>query len=84
MYDSLIEYLRDPDAPQRPTVPPGGTCGDKDDGHMTFLAGAIRREKSKSAQIDKLARYAALLESVAPGDPVVARVVKWHEELIGA
>ena len=84
MYDSLIEYLRDPDAPDRPKMPPGGTCGPKDDAHMTFLAGSIRRAKNRAEQIDKLARYAGLLQSVAPGDPVIDRVMKWHEELIGA
>lgn len=84
MYDSLLEYLRDPDAPDRPQTPPGGSCGPKDDDHMTFLAGAIRRAKNRAEQIDKLARYATLLETVAPGDPVIDRVMKWHSELIGA
>jgi len=83
-YPTIVAFLSDPNAPERPIIPPGGSCGPKDDDHMTHLAMIVRRQKDRPAQIDILRRQAELLESLAPGDPCVARMLQWHGELVGA
>lgn len=83
-YPTILAFLEDPNAIERPTVPPGGSCGPKDDAHMTHLAMIVRRQKSREAQVDILRRQAELLERLAPGDPCVARMLQWHGELVGA
>jgi hypothetical protein len=82
-YSTLRAFLDDPQAPNRPDIPPGGSCGGKDDGHMTYLAMIVRRQKSRAAQIDILHRQALLLESFAPGDPCIRRMLDWHSQLAG-
>jgi hypothetical protein len=84
MYPTIVDYLNDPAAQDRPVIPPGGSCGPKDDDHMTFLAMVVRRQRDRSAQIDILHRQAVLLESFAPGDPCVARMIEWHAQLAEA
>lgn len=80
-YRTLPDYLADPEAPERPELPPGGSCGPKDDAHMTFLAMTVRRKTSTAERLELLRRQAILLESIAPGDPCIARMMEWHRQL---
>lgn len=81
IYATLLSYLADPAAPERPELPPGGSCGEKDDAHMTFLAMTVRRKHSTAERLELLRRQATLLEKIAPGDPCVARMMDWHRQL---
>lgn len=80
-YATIVEFLADPSA-DRPAIPPGGSCGDKDNAHMTYLANTLRKF-GRAEQLRKLQNYAVILESIAPGDPCVKRVMEWHGQIAG-
>lgn len=80
-YATLPAYLADPAAPDRPELPPGGSCGEKDDRHMTYLAMTVRQKRTSAERLELLRRQAILLESIAPGDPCIARMMEWHRQL---
>ena len=84
VYPTLLAYVSDPTGPERPSLPPGGDLGPKDNDHMTYLAMCVRRKKTLAEQIDMVRRQALLLESFAPGDPCIERMLNWHRELLGA
>ncbi len=81
-YPTITAFLADPTAPARPEVPPGGPIDPRDDGHMTYLAMTVKKRETRIERIDVLFRQAKLLESIAPGDPCIARILEWHGELI--
>lgn len=84
IYPTLTAFLDDRNAPERPAIPPGGCCGPKENDHMTFLAYTIRKTADRAERLRKLQNYAVLLERFAPGEPCLARVMQWHEEVLGA
>lgn len=82
-YPTIAAFLADPAAPERPSVPPGGPVGPKDDAHMTFLAMTIRETTGLGERVRKLESYARLLASLSPEDPCIRRVEQWRGELEG-